>query len=317
MEQNNSKKNHNLVYGIIIAILAILSIWLLIEKIQNANVIEKDTTTIVMEHDTITDLTASKALLQSELDTVTKSLDSLQSAHTALTAEMKTRIQEFNHEREKLRHLLKKEKITSEELRNASIQITQLKGDVSALEAEIARLKQENADLTNKNQQLTTEKDTLQSNLTATIKEKEEIQNIASTLSVRDMEIAPVHIRKNGKEIDVKVASRVDALKVSFTLNNNPLAPSGAKTLYVCVYNQEGKIVDSEGSLKLRDGSELAYTHSLQVQYEQGKLNYVSFLSKNQKHEKYKHGLYKVMVYDNGFKISSDSVELRKGFLGL
>jgi hypothetical protein len=67
----------------------------------------------------------------------------------------------------------------------------------------------------------------------------------------------------------------------SFDLDENRIAPSGNKELYVCVYGPDGKPITmptaGSGTFTTRDEGDKVFTNKVDVNYEQGKRLPVSF----------------------------------------
>jgi hypothetical protein len=128
------------------------------------------------------------------------------------------------------------------------------------------------------------------------------------------MNIAPIKIRKSGKEKETTTAKRVDLLRISFNLDENRIAPSGSKELYVAVTAPDGRPVtmaSGSGTFDTREDGSKTYTNIVTVPYEQGKRATVGFDWKQE--GRYQLGEYKIEVYHNGFKIGEGKTSLKKG----
>jgi len=140
--------------------------------------------------------------------------------------------------------------------------------------------------------------------------------DVGSTLVASNFKIAAINVKGSGKEKSTSVAKRADLFRVSFDVENR-LATSGPKDLYVSVTNPEGKVVTEDslgsGTFTSREEGDKTFTNKISVEYEQGQRKSVSFDLKQA--DKYKPGVYKVDVYQNGFKIGSGEVTLKKGGL--
>jgi hypothetical protein len=107
---------------------------------------------------------------------------------------------------------------------------------------------------------------------------------------------------------------------VSFKLDENRIAPSGNKDLYVCVTGPDGKPITmpdaGSGSFTTRDEGDKVFTKQVSVNYTQGQALPVSFDWKPS-NGKFLEGDYKIQIYQNGFKIGEGIKTLKKaGFLG-
>ena len=127
------------------------------------------------------------------------------------------------------------------------------------------------------------------------------------------MNVTALKLKSNGQESEVTKAKNAELLRISCTIDENRVAPSGNNTLYVCAFSPDGKPSGSEGNFILRDGTEKPYTNKVDISYEQGKISKVSFNWKPG--TKFIPGNYKIEIYNNGFKIGEAIKELKKGGL--
>jgi hypothetical protein len=149
------------------------------------------------------------------------------------------------------------------------------------------------------------------------IKEREDVIDVGTTLHASAFNIAGIDVKNSGKEKETTKAKKVDVLRISFTLDENRISPSGTKDLYVCVTGPDGKPVAVEalgsGLFKTREDGERTYTQKVQVQYTQGQRQVVSFDWKQ--NTPFQVGDYKIEVYHNGFKIGEGVRQFKKGGL--
>lgn len=129
-------------------------------------------------------------------------LDSLTGYNNELEGKLTERNSEIKNLRGRIDGILRKNRLTEKEKKEAQTLITELNEKITSMEAEVARLTQENQVLNEKNTTLTTEKDTLTNQLTATNTVKAELEkkvDVASTLNAYAIAITPVDERKGGK----------------------------------------------------------------------------------------------------------------------
>lgn len=239
-------------------------------------------------------------------DFTLKNYDSVTVANNDLQGKLTGRQSEISKLKSEINTILRNKNATTAELNLAKEKIAELNDKISVLEAEVTRLTGEVITLTNTNTQLSTEKQNLETNLATTQTEKkalEETVDVASTFSASNIQITPVKERKSGKEKETTSAKRVDKLVVSFDVENR-IAKSGPADMYIMVTAPDGKVISNEttggGTLTTRQDGDLVYTSKLTLNYEQGQRKNV-LLPLYQ--EKFSKGDYKIMVYQNGFKI--------------
>jgi hypothetical protein len=309
------KDNRKLIYGILIA--ALLGTWayIIIDKNQSAKKLNQITTQY-------TAADSSRSAIEAEYNDALSRMDSLTGNNAKLTGELAARRNELDSLKVRIRAELNKK---NADLGKAQSMIKELNGKITDLLAQVDQLKQQNQTLTTANQDLTTQRDTLtaqktrvEQDLSQTTAEKEHVEDVGSTLHASNINIAAIDIKSSGKEKVVTKANKTDVFRISFDLDENRIAPSGSKELYVCVTGPDGHPItvpsNGSGTFTTRDEGEKVFTNKLDIQYEQGKRMPVSFDWKPES-GKYETGSYKIEIYQNGYKIGEGTKELKKGGL--
>ena len=309
------KDNRKLIYGILIA--ALVGTWgyIIYDKNKSGEKINQLTTQY-------TAADSSRSAVESEYNDALSRMDSLTGTNTKLSGELASRKNEIDSLKTSIRTELGKK---NADLSKARSMIKELNGKITDLLAQVEQLTQENQTLTVANTDLSTQRDTLtaqktrvEQNLTETAAAKAQVEDIGSTLHASNINIAAIDIKSSGKEKVVSTAKRTDVFRISFDLDENRIAPSGDKQLYVCVTGPDGHPItipsNGSGTFQTRDEGEKVFTNKMDVQYEQGKRMPVSFDWKPES-GKYQTGSYKIEIYQNGYKIGEGNKELKKGGL--
>ncbi|MEP6466833.1 MAG: hypothetical protein ABJB05_11040 [Parafilimonas sp.] len=309
------KDNRKLIYGILIA--ALVGTWgyIIYDKNKSGEKIDQLTTQY-------TAADSSRSAVESEYNDALSRMDSLTGTNTKLSAQLEARRDEIDSLKTSIRSELSKK---NADLGKARSMIRELNGKITDLLAQVDQLKQENQTLTTANTDLTNQRDTLtsqkarvQQTLDTTEAQREHIQDVGSTLHASNINITAIDIKGSGKEKVVTKANKTDVFRISFDLDENRIAPSGTKELYVCVTGPDGHPItipaNGSGTFATRDQGEKVFTNKIDVQYEQGKRMPVSFDWKPET-GKYQTGSYKVEIYQNGYKIGQGTKDLRKGGL--
>ncbi|RFM28861.1 hypothetical protein DXN05_08810 [Deminuibacter soli] len=268
-----------------------------------------------------TNVDSARNAVQQQYNDALAKMDSLTGTNTNLQGSLAERKTEIDKLKSEIRSILKDK---NGDLSKAKAKINELNGKINDLLAEVDRLKGENQQLTAANTQLTTERDTLnnqkqqlQQNLTTTTAEKDKAVDLGSTLHASNINITAIDVKGNGKEKATTTAKRADLLRISFDLDENRVAASGTKELYVCITGPDGKPISipayGSGTFTTRDEGEKVFTNKVNANYEQGKRSPVSFDWKQD--GKYQTGDYKIEIYQNGFKIGEGVKTLKKGGL--
>lgn len=309
------KDNRNVIYALLAT--ALVGSWGYFIYNNNANKEEK-----IQYVDRIMKDSVDRAALQSQFDMLSVKADSLSNDNQQMQGALAEKSSEIQKLKSSIGAILKKKNATNAELEQARKMIAELNGKIEALVAEVEQLKAENKQLTTANEELNNdkkklndEKTELQGNLDKTKADKAKVEDIASTLHVSGINITAINM-KGSKEKETSKAKKADFFRVSFNIDENHITPSGTKTLMVCVYHPDGSLSLSSGSFTDRAGKTVQYTNKVDVNYEQGKVTPVSFDWKPG--DKFQPGDYKIVVYNNGFKIGESVKNMSKSsFLGL
>ena len=311
------KDNRTIIYAILIVLL--LGTWgyIIYDKSQSSQKIA----TLETQYSNVD---SARNAIQADYNGALARMDSLTGSNTQLKGQLADRKKDIDKLKDQIRGELSKKNADINKLHDL---VAQLKSQVTDLFAQIDQLKQQNQQLTTSNQQLTTEKDTLtaqkqvvEQNLAATSAEKAHVEDVGSTLHASAINIAAIEVKHSGKEVVTEKAKRADLFRISFQLDENRIAPSGSKDLYVCVTGPDGRPItmpsNGSGSFTTRDEGDKVFTKQVSANYTQGQALPVSFDWKPD-NGKYMEGSYKIQIYQNGYKIGEGTKTLKKaGFLG-
>jgi len=253
---------------------------------------------------------SAKTKIQAEFIEVSAKADSLTNQNTSLKGDLLEKSNQIQKLKSNISSILRKQNATEVELAEAKTLITDLSGKVTNLFADLTKAQADNKDLTAKNEVLTNTNSTLNSNLTATQKEKERLQDIGSTLHASTFNIQALKIKEDGTEKKTSNTRRANTIRLSFQIDKNKITPTGAQELFVCIIGPDGAAFNQTGKINTREDGTKAYSHKLSVQYEQNKELPISYDIKN---VKFTEGEYLVEIYHNGFKIGEGKTKLTKG----
>lgn len=308
-----SSKMRNILTGTLVV--ALLGTWGYIIYDKN-NVKEKD----VQQENLIASTSSERDELQKELEDAAMRYDMLKSSNTKLDSTITARDKEIAEKRVRIQQLLNKANASADELREAKMLIASLNVDIEGYKNQIEILQGEKIQLTAEKAKVTQERDVARKeydSATVVIKEKEDLLNVGSTLHASNFSITGINEKRGGKEKTTSTAKRVDKLRISFDLDENLIAQSGKKEIYVCITAPDGTPVAVEalgsGTFSTRDGQQKFYTQKLEVTYTQNKRQNVSFDWKQ--NSNFAVGNYKIEVFNNGFKVGEAIRPLKKGGL--
>ena len=280
--------------------------------------------TIQQKDIVIANTSSQRDQLQKELEDATMRYDMIKTSSADMVHSKDSIItkkdREISQKRIKIQQLLSKVNATEAELTEAKTLISSLNGDIEGYKTKIETLEGEKIVLTQEKNTAMRQRDQVQKDFDSAktvIIQKDEVIDVASTLHASNFSIMGINEKSSGKEKTTSVAKRVDKLRITFDLDENRVAQSGTKYIYVCITAPDGKPLSEEimgsGKFSTRDGNEKFYTQKIDVNYTQGKRQTLSIDWKQ--NSNFATGDYKIEVYNNGFKIGEGIRSLKKGGL--
>ncbi len=310
--QNNNWRN----YLTAVLVIALLGTWAYIIWDKN-----KTKETIQQKDQVISNTTSQRDILQKELEDATMRYDMIKTNSANMLhskdSVISKRDRDIAQKKNRIQELLSKVNATSEELTQAKTLIASLNGDIEGYKTQVETLQGEKIILTQEKNYVTQQRDKVQKDYDSAktiIKEKDNVIDVASTLHASNFSILAIN-EKNGKEKTTTTAKRVDKLRISFDLDENRVAESGIKNIYICITGPDGNPLAVEemgsGKFNTREGQEKFYTQKVDVNYTQGQRQTLSIDWKQ--NSSFVTGDYKIEVYNNGFKIGEGIRSLKKG----
>ncbi len=299
----------------VVLVLALLGTWAYIiwdKSNTKQQIAQKDTQYAVV--------TSEKDTLQSMLNEATMRYDNLKTTNAKKDSTITTKDRDIANKKSQIQSILSKSNATAAELKQAKDLIASLNTDISDYKAQVEVLKGQNMVLTKEKEEVTQERNKVRVDLDSAktvLKQKEDMVDVGSTLHAANFNILGIAEKRNGKEKETTKAKNVDKIRISFDLDENRIATSGDKDLYILVTAPDGKAVTVEalgsGKFTTRDGEEKVFTQKKIVTYLQGQKQRVSFDWKQ--NSPYQTGDYKIEVFNNGFKIGEGIRHFKKGGL--
>ncbi len=307
-QPKNKKDNRALIYTL--GLVALLGTWAYIIY-DKSKVSEERTQTQAQ----LFQADSSKSAIQEQFNEANARLDEMTGKNAKLDSLLKKDDAQITGMKSRINAIIHKEHATAQELAEARNLIAQLNGQIDGYIAEIEKLKGENLQLTQEKAQVTQQRDAVQKNYDSVNVVKNNLEDVGSTLHASNIAIAAYDEKENGKEKETTSAKKANALKVSFQLDENRIAQSGSKDLYICVTDPSGTPISVQalgsGTFTTRDTGDKVFTIKKSVDYVQGQVLPVEVTWKQ--NSKFQKGEYKIEIYNNGFKIGAGSVSLRKG----
>lgn len=285
-----SKKNSNVIYFLIVVVLALLGtdVYLYLQK-------NKSDTKIVYQHD-------EQTRLQTELDSLESQIEQVNAGKAKLSATMQAKNDSLTAKIKVLRSQLAKGKLTKAELVKAQEDVKQLRYFVTKYTADLEELKKQN-------QSLTTERDTLKTNLATVAKKADTLakQNedlgakvkVAQALKLATANVVAYKIKGSGKEVDVTRANPAKKIKINFTVASNSIAEKSMHDIYVRIIDPTGNLITAvDGGTFNADNQDLQYTYKTSIDFKDDGSQYViDWVNPNLPFQK---GTYTVLLYADG-----------------
>jgi len=296
-------------------IVALLATWgyIIYDKNKTKEVLDQKETVIAST-------STQRDELQKELEDAAMRYDMLKTSNSKKDSAITSKDRDIEEKRARIQTLLNKANATQAELSEAKRLIASLNGDIEGYKSQIEVLQGQKVQLTQEKIVVTEQRNRAikdYDSATTVIKAKEDVINVGSTLHASNFNIVGINEKSGGREKTTSTAKKVDKLRITFDLDENMIAESGTKEIFVCITAPDGTPVAVEalgsGSFSTRDGQQKLFTHKLDVNYTQAKKQTVSFDWKQ--NTSFNTGNYKIEVYNNGFKVGEAYRPLKKGGL--
>jgi peptidoglycan hydrolase CwlO-like protein len=301
-QQNNpGKKNNSIIYWVVILVLLAGCLYLFISK--NKMAADNDANS-KHEQQQLDSVKTDRATLQSDFDAASAKIDQLVSQNSKLDSALQGNKAEMAELQSKIRTILSNKNATQAELKSARDMISSLTDKTKEMEARIAELEKENTQLTGQNKALVKEVD-------STVTQNVALKKAGSVLHASNIRMEPIHKRKNGKEKETTKHKKVDELRITFDIDENRIAESGNKEIYLRVLGPDNNLLSpSAGNLTTDDGGQVSYSVMKEIALTQNQPVKDVIIDWNQPGE-YSKGIYTIEVYNDGFKVGSGKVTLR------
>lgn len=256
----------------------------------------------------------TEAILQSEKNEVLRDLENMSSLYNEANADNEVANKKLIEAQARLDALM-------EELKASKSSVSTLlkyKKKYFQLESEMEVLLEENATLKFQNALLETSLDSTQVQLSsqlasnATLSEQNirlsESVDAAKKLSVERLNAYGVIQRKSGKLVPTTRASRVDNLRICYSVPSNVLTESGTKKYFVQVIDPSLNVIGTNTPVQFEDDI-LKYSYVSAFTYDNQLLDVCDFVSAEE--GDYEKGAYTVNVFDQNRLVSSSTFTLK------
>ncbi len=298
------KKNNTIIYWVVIVILFAGCLYLFMSKNKMA---EENSLAMIQKQQTIDSVKTDRASLQNDFDAASAKIDQLVSQNSKLDSALQGDKVAMAKLQSEIKSILANKNATKAELNKAREMITSLTDKTKAYEARIAELEKENTQLTGENKTLTKERD-------STVEKNIALKKAGSVLHASNIRMDAIHKKRNGKEKETTKAKRADELRITFDIDENRIAESGSKQVYLRIIAPDGMIMstpaNASGVMNTATGEQMKYSILKDIVLTQNQPVKNIMIDWHQDGN-YSKGTYKIEIYNEGYKVGSGDVELK------
>lgn len=306
-----NKRSGNNIHLLYLALIALLIGGLVYTSMK----LKKSTETIIVTEKERDDVKVLKAELEQKYNAALSDIENFKAENAGLDSLLSARESELNAKKAKIQQLL----AIVEQNKNDKAALAKAQALIAELENDKISLQRSVDSLTTVTKQLTEDNLNLNTQLTTTTQEKEQLNsentqmkekiNKASILSTSNIVATPIRTTGKGKEEVVKKAKDAQKLKLCFNLLENKIAPKGPTELAVRIISTDGSTIQIEslGSGTLQEattGNTIPYTYTISPDFDNETKQVCSYWNQNYN---FGPGTYSVEVYQKGFLIGQSS----------
>lgn len=238
---------------IFLSCISLVSITLLISSvIKQANTENK-----VQENPSDNNTSELQNSLRNELDDLEERHESLLDEYGEVNKELQYQDSIIQSNIAEIKQLLRRNDLLSDDLKAAKEKIRSLQNIAKQYLSTIDSLIVENENLVILKDSVIAENQSINWKNYTLNKENEilsEKVSIGSVLEVLSLSIAPIRYTRAGKEKSTKYATKVQKLRVCFTIGANAISETEPKTVYIQLVNSNGQVIESADKfIKLED----------------------------------------------------------------
>ena len=307
--EDKSRRTQKLLWGLV-ALLLIVNGVLFYQLLRSSEELETTQKDLVSTQDLREDLENELQSAQSSISAYENQVSNLDSTIARKNAELEERAG-------RIQTLLRSQRITREQYRQAKRELDQLRYYAKKYQFEIDSLYQVNKKLSNQNQ-------ALKSDVKKAKKQTEELKDenarlsnkvaLGARLEAASIEVTGVRIRNNGKERETMWVGNMERLRICVELEENLVADKGPREILVRLIGPSGAVLYAEdrggGQFNFR-GEETFYSFK-------GTINFQNkqelFCHSWNPQDEMENGDWKAELYTNSYKIGETNFRLRQLF---
>jgi len=296
------KKNNNLykIMAIILLLIVAVLVWQLIVTKTKVH-----TFTIEKEK-----AKTQNTALQHELDSLLTEHEKIKKEYGTLSGKLTEKDSLISAKADEIQQLI----ASQADYNRVKKKLEYLRGITQGYVSQIDSLYKINKVLKDENVEIKDKYDKEAAKTTELTKDKQNLSekvNLASSLKAYNIKGTPVRLKSGKTEAVEDKAKRTERIKVSFTLSENLIAPSGTKTIYIRIARPDDKILcvtaGDENSFDY-NGEKIQYSIKQDIDYQNAAQDITMYWDKT---DEFLVGTYVVSVFTDGTLIGESQFSLK------
>lgn len=283
---------------VIVIIETLLVGWLIYDKFQQREVIATVSEQLV-------EVKSEKDQIQDELESMYNQYESLKTDNEELNAKLEEEKEKIKETLEQLRRVKNSDRIKIKQLEEETETLKTIMKDYIK---QIDKLNTENKRLVSENESIMQNYEDEKARTETLAYVKDSLSNqvkIAKELKAENISILGL----NKRDKSTNRASKLNKVKVCFTIDDNVLAAKGSRNAYIRIAGPDGIILMSgESGMFNHQGKEIAYSSKRNLTYEGKKTNVCVYWTANTEQAP---GTYSIDIFMDGSQIGESKFSLK------
>lgn len=271
---------------------------------------------LFQEKETVQLYSQENAQLDTEKQAVENELQDMLMEYEAMETENVEMQAEIDEQKAKIEDLIKKAKDNNWTISKLKKEAESLREIMKGFVETIDSLNTANQELIAKNIQVNKQLQNKEDEVSELSKQKKELAGkvaIGSKIEAMDITATAQRLKKNEVARETTRASRAEQIKCCFTMNDNPIAKSGRKSVHLRIIDPTGKVLaeaDNKENMFKFEGVEGLFSAEYEIIYENDELDVCMFWEKKVEEMELSAGIYLVEIYIDDYLAGNTKIEL-------
>lgn len=271
---------------------------------------------LMQEKETVRTYVSENEQLDTEKKAVEDELKEMLSQYEILETDNLEMQEKINEQKEKIEDLLQKAKNNNWTIYKLKKETESLRNIMKGYVETIDSLNTANQELIAKNQEVNQKLESKEKEVSQLSKEREELKGkvkLGAQIEAFDIVATPQRMKRNDIARETNRASRAEQIKVCFTMNDNPIAKAGKKSVHLRIIDPKGKVLadeESKDNMFEFEGIEGLFSSQLDVIYDNDELDVCLFWEKKLEEMELPEGNYIIEIYIDDYLAGTTKLEL-------